>query len=89
MNDSPEPDEQPVEQALRELLDPLDRHLERGRTLLADVRLLELPPAMPAPPAAAGGPPTATPPAARPGGYYDYIALEPMPGDDRPADRQG
>ena len=195
MNDSPEPDERPVEKALRELLDPLDRHLERGRTLLAGalvlvvpaaflllwlvwdmagkfaagwavvalgvlvvlglgwemvmerlvrwrfdrrfphgsvtrgvalrilsqmetpnkaeeklrgvlsstsperivrhrsgsadeqpLPLLELPPAQPEPPV----PPASTPPstnkATRPGGYYDYIPLEPRPVEDRAAD---
>jgi hypothetical protein len=33
-------DERPVEQALRELLAPLDRHLERGRTVLAAALML-------------------------------------------------
>ena len=35
MDASAGPDERPIEQALRELLAPLDRHLERGRTVLA------------------------------------------------------
>jgi hypothetical protein len=43
MNQAPEPDDPSVEQALRELLDPLDRHLERGRTLLAGALVLVVP----------------------------------------------
>ena len=37
---SAKPDDRPVEQALRELLAPLDRHLERGRTVLATALVL-------------------------------------------------
>src|SRR5262245_48297459 len=40
MNASAGPDDSPVEQALRELLAPLDRHLERGRTVLAAALVL-------------------------------------------------
>jgi hypothetical protein len=38
--DTPTADDRPVEQALRELLAPLDRHLERGRSLLAAALVL-------------------------------------------------
>jgi len=41
--------------------------------------LLELPPQTPEPPPAAP-PPAAT---SRPGGYYDYIPLEPLPRDEQ------
>ncbi len=43
MNDAPGHDEALVEQALRDILDSLDRHLERGRTLLAGALVLVVP----------------------------------------------
>jgi hypothetical protein len=43
MNDPTGLDERPVEEALRQILDPLDRQLEYGRTLLAAALMLVVP----------------------------------------------